>query len=176
MQHLQQNWEAIAAEANMVKHRVPVSKAVRDQAFSSDFSVDHEITRFWVRGWTGDPGWLNFGLVYLGQIIPYGKELCPVTMEVLKEVNKVHPITVAGFSWLRPKTGIPVHTDPALEYTTVHLGLDVPPDCALFTGGMPIEERNGRLIRFNSNKPHSAVNASDQDRLVLYLLLDKDTF
>lgn len=170
MDYLQKDWNKIAIEAKIAQEILPVSDIVRKNSWV-DYDITDDITKKWIRGWTGDPGWLNFGLIYNGQIIPFAKEQCPETIDVLKKVSRYYPIAVAGFSLLKGKCGIPPHTDNNPGYLTVHLGLDVPERCIILADKQMLTHQNGGIIYFDSNKTHSAVNGSDKDRMVLYLLL-----
>ncbi len=125
MEYLEQHWQDIAKEAGRIQEIVPISTEVRTPE-DGNYDLNGDITKHWIRGWTGDPGWLNFGIIYIGQLIPYAQKECPNTTIALKKLSKEHPITMAGFSWLKPKTGIPPHTDKTPGKMTYHLGLNVP--------------------------------------------------
>ena len=81
---------------------------------------------------------------------------------------------MAGFSWLKPKTGIPPHTDKTPGKMTYHLGLNVPNGCALIANGKLLHHENGKILHFDSNQTHSAINGTDHDRMILYLLLQSN--
>ena len=100
-------------------------------------------------------------------------ETCPFTMDTL---SRIPGLVVAGFSWLRPHTLIDKHTDYLTDTNeSVHLGLVVPPaECFLSVYEddktvSTFEEAEGKVIRFNSRKPHWAMNFANTDRIILYL-------
>jgi hypothetical protein len=50
-----------------------------------------------------------------------------------------------------------------------HLGLSVPPDCWLHVGDFKKTWENGKTLVFDDTYIHSAVNNSDQPRVILLL-------
>eukprot|EP00656_Telonema_subtile_P008708 TRINITY_DN1406_c0_g1_i2.p1 TRINITY_DN1406_c0_g1~~TRINITY_DN1406_c0_g1_i2.p1 ORF type:complete len:118 (-),score=14.19 TRINITY_DN1406_c0_g1_i2:38-391(-) len=87
-------------------------------------------------------------------------------------------------SWMQPGATIPEHTDdrdPLAWLRVVHMGLVVPENCYLETSWdqnsnsqgstRRVEQVYGKAFDFDDSFPHSAVNLSDSDRVILYLKL-----
>jgi len=160
-------WKKIAKEALELKNNLPIKYTSREQRFV-DYDLHGVMAKNWILGWTDDPGWLNFGLIYNRQPTPFAQEKCPQTMEYLLNIHG--DIVVAGFSWLKPMCSIPPHVDQNPDQITRHLGLIVPEGCYIFCNGEALKEENGKMIKFDSNKLHSAINVSNEDRIILYIL------
>jgi len=104
-------------------------------------------------------------------------------MELMRDWLKY--IEVMGFSWLKPNSRIPEHTDDRdpLAWTKVlHVGLLVPGElgeCYLNVsedpdgkqGATRLFEEQGRCLCFDDKFPHSAANTTSLDRVVFYLKL-----
>lgn len=180
---LHQNWRMIRLEVSQLPFNIHPTFARKQTDWGESFADSvhdlHESFVGWVKGWkhdgSPDDGWLNFALVFGGKEVRTNAATCPVTMRVLRQIPGV---SIAGFSWLRPHTVIHRHRDhlPNLS-RTVHLGLVVPSDeatCHLIVQGKnrrvrTYEEREGRVIEFDSRHPHWAHNFSDEERIILYV-------
>lgn len=99
-------------------------------------------------------------------------ERCPRTAKILRGL----PLQVipgrapnAFFSILRPGKSIPPHTGVTNTRAIVHLGLDVPPDCAFRVGGETRAWQQGKSFAFDDTIEHEAWNHSDRPRAVLIL-------
>ena len=89
---------------------------------------------------------------------------CPITAACLAEV----PLgTEALYSVLQPGTELRAHSDYLNYIVTAHLGLVVPPSCALRVADEVVAHREGRLMLFETSFEHAAWNHSDAPRLVL---------
>lgn len=89
---------------------------------------------------------------------------CPVTAACLEQV----PLgTEALYSVLRPRTELRAHSDYLNYIVTAHLGLIVPPSCALRVADEVVAHREGRLMLFETSFEHAAWNHSDAPRVVL---------
>ena len=127
----------------------------------------------WIRGWTKDPNWINYGLIYNFEIIPVSEQRHPETINFLKQFKE--PISMAGFSILKSKGSIPRHVDTFLNENDViddnvyHIGLDVPDRCFLVVNGKMYKHNNKECISFKDSDFHSAFNDSDEDRVILYI-------
>lgn len=171
--------DVIRQEALDCLHLAPISKHIRkhDQWVQSDEFM-HSLNT--VNGWvqtqkphedTPDPHWLNYGLMFKGVMFAANSDRCPVMKQLLYMIWPY--INVCGFSLLRAGGVIDWHTDKtglqdgSLAY---HLGLVVPENsCTLYVGDRYMQEKEGRVIIFDSNIKHSAVNRSQFDRVVLYV-------
>ena len=118
--------------------------------------------------------WINFGLWVNGKPLIKNCQKCPNTFNLIKKAIKLGAkVKVAGFSWLKPNSKIPPHTDPN-EDTVYHLGLIVPDNksCYIDTDNKKIIHQEGKWITFDDRKIHSAINNSNQDRVILYMLIE----
>lgn len=120
----------------------------------------------WVQREMYGEGWSVYGLVAFGTRIDAALAACPRTAAVLDTIPRV--ITV-GFSRLAPGTRIQPHVGWVRTVYRLHLGLVVPPDCALRVGDEVRAWREGECLVFDDTTEHEAWNLSTQDRLVLLL-------
>ena len=146
--------------------------------FPKELMALHQQKTGWIQAWSTQHGvansdWLNFGLVIQGKNIGLNCELCPFTMSVL---SRIKGLITAGFSCLRPGAVIGKHTDYLTDTNeSVHLGLIVPSGACFLSvyeddkTVTTFEEKDGKVVHFNSRKPHWAVNFSGSDRVILYL-------
>ena len=111
-------------------------------------------------------GWDVFGFRLFGTRVPEGGAMCPRTMEIIEQVPGV---TTAGFSRLAPGTHIKPHVGYTSRVLRCHLGLIVPPDCALRVGSETRRWEEDRCLVFDDTLEHEAWNRSDRDRVVLLL-------
>ena len=100
----------------------------------------------------GETGWRTFGLYAFGQKQRRGCALCPETARL---VRRIPGMTMAGFSRLAPGAHI------------CHLGLRVPPGCALRVGDETRQWQEGRCLVFDDSYDHEAWNRGDGVRTVL---------
>ncbi|MEM7357620.1 MAG: aspartyl/asparaginyl beta-hydroxylase domain-containing protein [Pseudomonadota bacterium] len=96
--------------------------------------------------------------------------LFPKTMALLDQV----PLYALGeqpfevfFSLLKPGQEIAPHYGQSNHALTVHLALDVPPDCYLEVAGEQRQWQRGELLIFDDSFLHSAHNQSSELRIVL---------
>tara|TARA_B100001996_G_scaffold285566_1_gene225859 strand:+ start:514 stop:1071 length:558 start_codon:yes stop_codon:yes gene_type:complete len=116
--------------------------------------------------------WFTYGLIYNKKEITKNLEKCPNTKKILRKLNTEYEILVAGFSLLKSKGYIEPHTDIRTDNSKPwHLGLITPECCFLYVDGNIIQEEDGKLFTFDDNLIHAAVNNSDNNRIILYLLL-----
>lgn len=167
LKFLQNNWQIIADECNALPREKPF--IVTDGMTRQDVAMHLMINGpQWIKGWDGIGTWWNWGIA-LNYQYPLGDAGVPKTAALLKQVTG---IKFASLSLFKGPTLLPTHIHPEMsdeELLTFHLGLDVPEYC--FIGaeeyGFMIE-RNGKGIVFNGSLPHFSVNASSNDRLILY--------
>ena len=135
---------------------------------------EQDVRGQWLNGPGPGPGpgngWLNYGLIVDDEPIPDNCNECIWTYRLLME-SGLH-IKVAGFSWLRPHASIPEHKDPNDE-TVYHLGLIVPSgdSCYIQTQGQKLIHREAEVLTFDDRYLHSAHNETDEERVILYLLV-----
>lgn len=127
----------------------------------------------WVKGWSkagGDPDWTQYGLVLGDQVIPYA--VAPRTLALLAGLQG---LKVAAFVRLAPGTFLAAHTHPEVASENLlqaHITLKAPQPCGsclLNVGGEVRQHVEGGLIVFDGSLRHWALNASDAERVILYL-------
>lgn len=174
---LKNNWITIRDESLNVVKIVPITNENRNKFWDEIDKTN--VNDKWLLGHESiENTWLNYGLIIGYDFIISNCSKCPKTYNILKTLIKNGlKIKVAGFSWLRPNSYIPFHTDPNNE-TVYHLGLLIPDNNKAFihlkinNKNKIIYHKNGNIISFNDNYPHSAVNKSSEERIILYLLIE----
>jgi aspartyl/asparaginyl beta-hydroxylase (cupin superfamily) len=118
----------------------------------------------WVQREMYGEGWSVYGLLAFGQPIDAALARCPRTAAALAGVPN---LTTAGFSRLAPGTHIQPHVGWVTTVFRAHLGLVIPPDCALRVGDETREWSEGRVTIFDDTTEHEAWNRSTSARTVL---------
>ncbi len=113
-----------------------------------------------------DQGWQVFGLFAFGRRLDKNCAQCPRTAELVAAVPEM---TTAGFSVLAPGTHIRPHVGYSNTVLRCHLGIDVPPDCALRVAGETRAWEEGRCLIFDDTVEHEAWNRSPSTRTVLLI-------
>lgn len=114
--------------------------------------------------------WSSFTLRHDGQMQEPTRTICPATFHVVKEIEPYLTSTgEAFFSVLKPGVSLPPHHDDSNLKLTVHLGVDVPPDCGIKVGGETRGWQEGRCLMFDDTFLHEAWNHSDRTRTCLLL-------
>jgi Aspartyl/Asparaginyl beta-hydroxylase len=133
----------------------------------------------WVRGWGrvgGNPDWTQYGLVLRDRSIGYAS--APRTLALL---GPLRGIKVAAFVRLAPGTLLPLHTHPevaAEDLLQMHITLKASKpsaSCLLNVAGEIRQHVTGGTLVFDGSLPHWAVNASTEDRVILYLEFHRAT-
>lgn len=172
---LHEHWKVFQKEGITQVKKAPVLKITRSKAVDSSLSLDNY---GWVRGWTNDDNWLNYGLIYNYQYVSKNCKKCSQSFEILKKLINVEKVFMLGFSLLKKGGEIPLHTDEndgTDNYDVFHLTLSAPSEgCELHIADKIMYHQEGQLLRFKDFFLHSAINKSNQDRLVLYIKLKKD--
>jgi beta-hydroxylase len=109
-------------------------------------------------------GWEIFALYTYG--VPLGKNcrLCPQSARLVKEIPGM---VTAVFSKLAPGVHIAPHRGEPAGLLRYHLGLVVPPGCALRIGDDTRSVAEGGSIVFDDTYEHEAWNTSERTRVVL---------
>lgn len=168
--YLIKNYKIIKKEAKFIMNNIKQDKIKRNKLWkdinnvSSNWSIGPE---------SKNNTWLNYGLILNKKPIIKNLKKCPHTYKILKKIIsngiKIH---VAGFSWLKPNSYIPEHIDNNI-YKVYHLGLIVPnKKCYIKSNNKKIFHKEGSIITFNDNILHSAINKSNKNRIILYLLIE----
>ena len=110
--------------------------------------------------------WKAFGLYAFGRKLEANCRLCPETTRL---VEAVPGMLSAGFSRLEPGAHIRPHTGLNRGVYRCHLGLSIPPDCALCVDGETRSWREGECLVFDDTSEHEAWNRSKAERVVLLL-------
>ena len=113
-------------------------------------------------GWAG---WETFSLYRNDVVNTRAWERCPSTVAALEATP--HGPREAMFTTMRPGTHITPHTGGVNLLLTCHLGLIIPPDCAISVNGEARTWREGECLIFDDSFMHEAWNHSDRTRAVL---------
>ena len=120
----------------------------------------------WVQREMYGEGWSVYGFYAFGTTIPDALAPCPATAAAL---SAVPGLVTAGFSRLAPGTHITPHVGWVKTVYRLHLGLVVPPECAMRVGSETRPWEEGRCVIFDDTVEHEAWNRSGEDRGVLLL-------
>ena len=120
----------------------------------------------WVQREMYGEGWSVYGLVAFGTRIDGALRACPKTASVL---DHVPGLTTAGFSRLSPGAHIQPHSGWVRTVYRLHMGLVVPPNCALRVGNEIRPWQEGRCLVFDDTLEHEAWNRSQESRIVFLL-------
>lgn len=195
MNILERNFVDIRKEAKRCLETYPVLSYVRDRNFSINSQALPEEPG-WVKSWPVPPSTdivkFDFGLIVSDRRIDLNARQCPKTMDVL--TRKMKRVSVAGFSWLKPRSTLHRHLDKTVGSFTAHLGLIVenPSRAPLFVFDTKSEDaqslsrvdlsvretiyqQEGVAFSFDDSYLHEAHNWADSHRVVLYLNIDHET-
>jgi aspartate beta-hydroxylase len=95
--------------------------------------------------------------------------LCPNTSAVLKRCMPMGPSQQVFCSVLGGYSHIAPHCGPINTRLVCHLGLIVPPDCALRVGSEVATWQEGKCLVFDDSFEHEAWNNGDSERIVLLI-------
>lgn len=172
MEEIKNRWEEIAKEAVNVLINTPVNDI--DRKYNCD---KNKFIQFkgWVRGWTNDKNWLNYGFFFEEEKINWNSDQCPITFSLLNNLKTKYKIILAGYSLLKPFSNIPKHRDSLRGDLAIHLPLYVPePEkCILGVNDKIHHHTPGNIIYFDDSNTHFAQNNSKYNRIILYIKLDK---
>ena len=112
-------------------------------------------------------GWKRFYLKWYDDFLPSARTLCPRTVEILDAIPSVHG---AMFAMLPAGGKLGAHRDPFAGSLRYHLGLVTPNSdkCRILVDGVPCVWRDGQDFMFDETFIHSAENATDQNRIILF--------
>jgi beta-hydroxylase len=153
LQKLTDNWEMIRDEARLLFDEGFIRAAAgnNDWGFYSFFKS----------------GWKRFYLKWYDDFLPSARTLCPKTVELLNSIPNVHG---AMFAMLPPGGKLGAHRDPFAGSLRYHLGLVTPncDKCRILVDGVPCVWRDGEAFMFDETFIHSAENATDVNRIILF--------
>jgi beta-hydroxylase len=112
-------------------------------------------------------GWKRFYLKWYDDFLPSACALCPKTVELLNSIPSVHG---AMFASLPPGAKLGAHRDPFAGSLRYHLGLITPNSdkCRILVDGVECVWRDGQALMFDETFIHSAENATDHTRIILF--------
>lgn len=137
-------------------------KEVRDECVS----LPENTFEPWVQREMYGEGWSVYGLIAFGKRIEEALQSCPRTAALIAQVPG---LTTAGFSRMAAGTHIRPHIGWVQTVYRLHMGLVVPPDCALRVGFETRPWREGECMVFDDTVEHEAWNRSTETRIVLLL-------
>ena len=99
--------------------------------------------------------------------MPSALSLCPKSVEL---VSKIPSVNAALFALLPPGSKLGEHRDPFAGSLRYHLGLVTPNSDKrrITVNGEPYSWRDGEAVMFDETYIHSAVNDTDQTRIILF--------
>ena len=117
-------------------------------------------------------GWKRFYLKWYDAPQPSAEALCPKTVELLGQVPSVHG---AMFATLPPGGRLGAHRDPFAGSLRYHLGLRTPnsDECWIEVDGDRYSWRDGEAVVFDETYVHTALNATDVTRLILFCDIER---
>ncbi len=161
--HLEDNWQAIKAELEALYQEKSTVRPYIDGAITGNEGLDALADSY---------DWSSIHLIQAGQYKHERLEKCPVTKKVLQKL----PLPVlsgnapeAFLSVLQPGAEIKPHFGLSNIKLTVHLGLDIPIDCAIRVGDEVQYWQDGKVLIFDDSFEHEAWNRSDKERKVFIL-------
>ena len=150
---LNENWETIREDAVRLFDEGFIRAAAKnnDWGFYSIFKS----------------GWKRFYLKWYDDFLPSARTLCPKTVELLNSIPTVHG---AMFAMLPPGGRLGAHRDPFAGSLRYHLGLVTPNSdkCRILVDGVQCVWRDGEAFMFDETFIHSAENATDVNRIILF--------
>jgi aspartate beta-hydroxylase len=111
--------------------------------------------------------WKSLYILIGAKPVPENHLLCPETTRIIQSIPNTFGL--AMFSALLPGGHIRPHRGPSNCRITIHLGLIVPPGCALRVGPEKRAWTPGHCLVFDDTFEHEAWNRSAQTRFVLLL-------
>jgi len=128
--------------------------------------LEHGLFAAWPETELYDTGWEVFGFHFFGKRQDLNCLLCP---ETSRAVEAIPGMITAGFSRLAAGSRIRPHRGYTGTVLRCHLGLVIPPDCALKVDGATASWREGECLFFDDTFEHEAWNNSREDRIVLLI-------
>jgi len=136
----------------------------------------------WLKGWSGqsqpNPRWLSYGLVIFDRTDFDIPQRMPRTIELLRELRG---IKVCALNKLHGNTLLSTHVHPELPAEGLlqyHLCLEGPERYNfnyLNVAGEFVQQAPGAAYVFDGSLPHFAVNATDHERVILYMEFHVET-
>jgi aspartate beta-hydroxylase len=160
---LEENWLEIKDELNSLYNKKVSVKPYIENASTGNQELDVLADSL---------DWSSIHLIKSGE---YNKKLldkCPTTKAVLEQL----PLSVlsgngpeAFLSVLQPGAEIKPHYGLSNIKLTVHLGIEIPKNCAIRVGNETQEWQEGKVLIFDDSFEHEAWNHSEEERKVFIL-------
>ncbi|MGF1640150.1 MAG: aspartyl/asparaginyl beta-hydroxylase domain-containing protein [Rhodospirillales bacterium] len=157
---LEDNWRDIRAELDAVLRYRDVIPRFQD--------VSPDQYRI-----SPDDMWKTFMLFGFGFRADLNCQLCPKTTACLE---RIPGLKTAFFSILAPGKHVPSHKGVTKAFVRCHLGLIVPRErekCLMTVDDVPCVWEEGHAFVFDDTFPHEVTNATDQQRVVLLIDVDR---
>ncbi|MDE2400475.1 MAG: aspartyl/asparaginyl beta-hydroxylase domain-containing protein [Burkholderiales bacterium] len=158
---LQDHWQVIRAEALHLEGRgnIKAADTYNDIGFNSFFRT----------------GWKRFYLKWYGDDLPSAKQLCPKTVELLKQIPSVK---AAMFASLPPGARLVRHRDPYAGSLRFHMGLITPndPACFIEVDGQRYHWKDGEMVMFDETYIHYAENTTNHPRIILFADIERPVY
>lgn len=150
MDTVQRKWEILRDEG-LDEIDAPLIDLTRPQDMDPTIRLS---TYGWVRGWTGEPNWLNYGLIYDGKVMKTNGSKCPKSLRIMRNLMKKRKVVMAG-----------------TPYDVYHIGLYVSDTkkCLLGVEKVIHNHKDGEIICFDDRVEHWELNISDENRLIFYI-------
>lgn len=126
--------------------------------------VERRALMAWPERFLYDQGWEVLGLWAFGARLRDNCAMCPETARL---VESIPGMTTAGFSVLAPGTHIRPHVGYTPAVLRCHLGLVVPPGCAMRVGTETREWQEGRCLVFDDTVEHEVWHRGGAERVIL---------
>jgi len=173
LKELKRFWEIIKDELEQIPHDyVQEEPRVFGDWLKSD-GISRILNKYksgkhgWIKGW--QEGWEQWPIIWDEHVVESNTKYSPLTVNLLKTIPGIR---VAAFTRMKPHTQLKQHTDNVgTNYKfTYHLGLKCPEGCNLYHSTLgKTSEENGKHVIFDAKLPHWAENASNEDRVILYI-------
>jgi hypothetical protein len=114
--------------------------------------------------------WGFFEVWSFGQFTEQAQRLLPRSCRALATIEHLFsPTGQLAFHCMLPGAKLRPHVDGPNTSLTCHLGIDVPPGCALRVAGEARTWEDGKCLWFDHSYEHEAWNHSDRPRCILLL-------
>lgn len=177
--NLRKKWKVFAKETeNITRFRDDVQRPQEiwvdnEEEFKKFVKSNIHTNNQWIAAWDHGGKWYNYPIILNDEIVDEEttRKLCPQTVKALSSLKK---IKIAGFSRLNAGGEIHPHDDGhgPQKKLVYHLGLVG--SSHLSTAGKVLTQSPGIDFVFDSEYEHAAKNEQDIDRIVLYVLFDKE--
>lgn len=179
---LSAQWEVIRDEYRQLdapEHDVARAGVSREEIYAD--VVGRGLGSGWLQGWTHDrkpnPQWLSYALIVADAPPLDVREKMPRSVALLERIGG---IKVAALNRLLPHTLISAHRHPELRAEGLlqyHLCLTTSaPPCFTYlnVNGEFVQHYPGKACVFDGSLPHFALNATREERVILYIEFHAD--